>query len=355
MSQFDRRLDRLDALCAQPMAALPQWWKDLLSLWRPSGTASDDYGLRLAIRNDYFNFYRRGQSIAEVRIGKTGVPKADIHIKYVRPPAAEPYGAQCLTLDGDGWLRSKGNQVQQYGGLAMLKTWIRNIDGMPHGEVLIPEGNDLSAADDGGFTGREKEWVDQLVAHNSAVVDLEMGLPAFDENRRAPRMDCVALEQSAEGLRVVFWEAKLVTDGRMRTSEEICRDRPNEKPEVLRQLADYRDFLGSPIRRARVGEAYVRAAILLQQLREMANKVGPKYELGKEIRAAATGVLQVDCEARLVVFNPSKKSAMEYLKRKVDQSVWAYHAKRLRIAGVKVLVLDEADFTLRLPEPMCSE
>ncbi len=35
-------------------------WKDLLRCWKPYG----DDGLRLAIRNDYLNFYALGQSVA---------------------------------------------------------------------------------------------------------------------------------------------------------------------------------------------------------------------------------------------------------------------------------------------------
>jgi hypothetical protein len=57
------------------------------------------------------------------------------------------------------------------------------------------------------------------VSRNPDVIDLEMSLPAYSEapeERRAPRMDLVGIEPIGDRWRVVFWEAKLVGDGRAR-------------------------------------------------------------------------------------------------------------------------------------------
>jgi hypothetical protein len=71
----------------------PQWFKDLLPLWRPSGQCSGAAGLRIAIRNGYLNFYRLGQSIARVGC-VSGELRADVHYKYVlrepRPGMSKP-------------------------------------------------------------------------------------------------------------------------------------------------------------------------------------------------------------------------------------------------------------------------
>jgi hypothetical protein len=66
MTLFGRRFDRVDVL-ENVLSRQSHWWKDLLTLWRPSGQPTkEDYGLRLAIRDGYMNFYRRGQSVARV-------------------------------------------------------------------------------------------------------------------------------------------------------------------------------------------------------------------------------------------------------------------------------------------------
>lgn len=58
MSIFKRRISTagLKALHAMANDAGENWWKDLLSLWRPSGQPCGKDGLRLAIRDSYLNF-----------------------------------------------------------------------------------------------------------------------------------------------------------------------------------------------------------------------------------------------------------------------------------------------------------
>jgi hypothetical protein len=60
-----------------------------------------------------------------------------------------------------------------YEGLPTLLGWVAEAD--THG-------------------GAEKALVDDLVADNAAVIDLEMGLPAWGDKKTPSRMDCVALE-----------------------------------------------------------------------------------------------------------------------------------------------------------------
>jgi hypothetical protein len=105
-----------------------------------------------------------------------------------------------------------------YNGAARLRGWISNAD---------------------THAGKEKCFVDLVIARNPNVIDLEMALPAYSEipkGRRAPRMDLVGIEPAGDHWRVVFWEAKLVDDGRAR-----CRG--EDSPKLIVQLRDYTDWL----------------------------------------------------------------------------------------------------------------
>lgn len=302
---FKRKLDRLDALMALPSKALPQWWIDLLDLWRPSGVPADKYGLRLAIRDGYLNFYRRGQSIAKVEFDRQGVPKAAIHIKYV-DDGHGPHDQEYVGIRGD-WIHRKGKDTTPYGGIQQLKAWIEVVDK--------------------NYAGVEKNFVDELVAANPNVIDLEMGLPAWKVPKTAPRIDLVEIVPTSAGPSVVFWEAKLTSDGRMRSSKEVVKD---QNPEVLEQLADYREFLGSEERVQLVVRAYENTAILIKKLRVMADQfAGEVQPLGLVITEVANGRhLQVDCTPRLVVLHDAKPEG------------WAVHEAKLRSANVAMQMVD---------------
>jgi hypothetical protein len=55
MSGFTRKLrrDALASLWSITDTRGDHWWKHLLSLWRPNGTAAGRQGLRLAMRDNY--------------------------------------------------------------------------------------------------------------------------------------------------------------------------------------------------------------------------------------------------------------------------------------------------------------
>jgi hypothetical protein len=94
------------------------WWKHLLSLWVPSGYPSGSCGLRLAVRDGSLNFYRRGQSIAQVSFGphESGCakPRMKIHARYV------------MGQDADAVYRSFGENDVSYPDLAKMREWIAN-------------------------------------------------------------------------------------------------------------------------------------------------------------------------------------------------------------------------------------
>jgi hypothetical protein len=73
----------------------------LLSLWRPDGTPSGEFGLRLAIRDGKMNFYRRGQSVGRVSLDGHRRPVLSVHAKYVLPKEERALveGSEYLTPD----------------------------------------------------------------------------------------------------------------------------------------------------------------------------------------------------------------------------------------------------------------
>jgi hypothetical protein len=273
------------------------WFKDMLVYWRPAGDAlqrdmtdadklvlsgprleEDPVRLRLAIRNGYLNLYRGGQSVAKIGFDSTGGLQARIHNKYVHGDKGA--GQTYVTLTSAGLPDQETGRLRDYGGVAELHSWIINAN---------------------KHVGKEKRFVDSIVARNPDTIDVEMALPAYSldpEERIAPRMDLVALEPAGNRYKIVFWEAKLVDDPRAR-----CRG--DASPKVVDQLAQYTSWLHHGGHRELVARAYRDTCRLLVAFHELAKRVNPKIEeLGPGIVAAAaedSPPLLIDDEPRLLI------------------------------------------------------
>ena len=243
---FDRQLpaNGLAAL-ENLMSELGSWWPDLLARWAPSGSEGC---LRLAIRNGSINFYSNGQSIARITFGNGGRrPALGIHRKYVMGVQA-PAGQKYFRLSSKEGRDPEGRRAA-WGGPGMLRAWIRNSE---------------------CHSGDEKRCIEAVVVSSPKVIDLEMGLPAFDRRNGALRMDMVALEQATNGIRLVFWEAKLIRDKRLRSREH--------NPEVFKQIDAYRLYLSDADRMQRIVEAYRNSCRIMRELHRMASAkmmIGP--------------------------------------------------------------------------------
>ena len=297
MSTFARTF-AIDKIKDQVLEQSP-WFTDMLLYWRPAGDAlhrdmteahkvvssggmqeEDPKRLRLAIRDGYLNFYRGGQSVGEVRFGKGGGLQARIHNKYVY---GEKGGGQAyIRLTSEGLFDQKTGRPREYDSLAQLRGWVANAN---------------------GYIGKEKRFVDLVVARNPDTIDLEMALPAYSldpKERTAPRMDLVALEPAGDRWRIVFWEAKLVDDSRAR-----CRG--DNDPEVVKQLAQYTDWLNHANHRELVASAYQNACRLLVGFHGIAKRINSTIEeLGPGIVAAAAAEAPpplVDDKPRLLIDN----------------------------------------------------
>lgn len=253
MSQFGRAFDErgLDAL----ENALIHWWRDLLMLWRPSGQPTGDEGLRLAIRNGYMNFCRRGQSIARVSLDRQKQPILKVHAKYVSPKLYDHVtdGQEYVTLKSNSIVRPFGRPALQYEGIETLKRWVQTVD-RGHADV-------------------EKSLVDDLLAikKNGGVIDLEMGLPAWGDVKSAKRIDLVSINRVGSQLMVFLGEVKRISDDRLRCRGPIKQDDTALVPKILVQLRHYQNYLAKSGHRKLVGEQYANAARLLKRLRKMAH------------------------------------------------------------------------------------
>ncbi len=299
---FSRRLspNGLSELHAMANDDSGNWWKDLLTLWRPGGAPTGTYGLRLAIRNGYMNFYFRGQSIAKVCFGRGGTPRIETHVKYVADGQTDQKYAQ---LNGSS-ISLPGGGTSQYEGLKTLHRWI-----------------DRAAQ----YKTNEKPFVDDLVGANGSVIDLEMGLPAWGERTFALRLDLVALNKAADGVHLCFWEAKLISDSRLRSHNE---------PKVLKQIADYEAFLDYDGHEECVRAAYHETCKLLIEFKGMAEKCGhPGVALHEAITEAATE------KSRIIINRPLRLVIFED-KVSGGGGNWKMHARKLKEGEVSFIVLD---------------
>ncbi|MDZ4392976.1 hypothetical protein [Cypionkella sp.] len=284
MSDFKRAVN-LDALKADPQLKTHPWLRELLLRWQPAGTAAltahwepkngdkkskgaRPVQLRLAIRNGYVNFYCGGQSVAKVDFSSKIT--ARIHNKYLGGGDAQKY----IRFD---------EIAQAFPDSGDLDCWIRRTH---------------------GYQGIEKTFVDLVVGANAQIIDLEMGLPALNDasERVAPRIDLVALEPSGDGWKLVFWEAKHVKDGRIRSTTT---------PEVFKQLASYATWFDAPGSLDVVQEAYRENCRVLVALHKIAAAVWASEgrtipDLGAAIRSIGTNPqarLEVDPRVRLLIDN----------------------------------------------------
>lgn len=271
MSEFDRQLSdaAMRVLTDMSRDEGANWWRDLLSMWAPSG---HEGGLRLAIRNGYMNFYSSGQSIARIEFDRKGAAKLHVHRKYV---TGAPDGGQSYVklLAGQGCDRQ--GKICAWGGASTLNSWIANS--VKH-------------------RGPEKCAVEAAVAEMPTLIDLEMGLPASEGQKTPLRMDMVALERTAGAIQIVFWEAKMIGDGRLRSKTT---------PKVFRQVEAYERFLADDRNRQRVIDAYRRTCKLLLDLNVVAQKIANTPPIDDLIVEAARddSPLDVAPTPRLLIFD----------------------------------------------------
>lgn len=301
-------LEKLHALAA---STDDNWWKDLLSHWRPAGFDSgqcddtqscDCNGLRIAVRDGYLNFYRRGQSVAKVSFVENE-PIFTIHAEYVWPGNAKTYVEMA-----QGKVRGRADVPYSRG---TLRRWIANADGK---------------------SDAEKQFVDELLTKNPNAIDVEMGIPGVSQ-----RIDLVTLYDVDGEFRLAFWEVKLRKNGELKS--EVA------SPKVLGQLANYQRFLSRPERSRQISAAYIETCKLLRELHDMASRASPSARppplspLILRIAAEGTNLL-TDQDATLVIY--------EDMHRAYDEGAWSIQLENLAQNAVPLITLREAKLLSRV-------
>lgn len=199
MAEFRRgiRKDGMIEALAE-LAAKESWWRDVLH----------DKRLVIGVRDDYLNVYWRGQSIFKVEMKHDRIV-ATTHPKYLLNP----------DLSGQVTLDAETGAFALDGFDALTRTYVP-------GETL---GKLKRAA--GLFAGEEKEGVQAIVSANPNVVDVEIAFPAEAGNRSVPRIDIATFDETEGGVKLVFWEAKVLGNPELRTSGE---------KNVVKQIGNYR-------------------------------------------------------------------------------------------------------------------
>lgn len=268
MSVFTRKLNL--AQLNQLGGSTPCWLDELFQFWAPAGSGAQPSGaapLRLAIRDNYVNFYINGQSVAKVAMGPQAL-NALVHEKYFQPDAGirKGMGQKYCRLSGKSNERGNSGQVSKWMQVAAT------------------------------YKGQEKSFVEELVANNPNVIDLEMALPSLAGERSAARVDLVALEPAGEGWRLVFWEAKMATNKETSARGDVA-------PKVVSQREKYYKWLQANKDLALGAYTQVCRDLVDIHGRVVQNGLGDGlHDLGEGIRQVAEGrPLVLDDEIRLVI------------------------------------------------------
>ena len=292
ISKFDRKLPEAGLAYLETR---PAWWQDLLE-YRFKEIGESQQPLFLAIRNGYLNAYIEGQSVLKVGFERRTPSTAlvgTIHQKYVVDSA-----------DGQLYLKFDGNKIgdMPYLGRSSLDEWAGRAR---------------------RYATEEKKGVAAIAGRNAHVIDVEMALPsnkAVGEEKRpsAPRMDIVALQKDGQGVKIVFYEAKMFGNSELRGD--------NLKPRVLGQLQRYEDWINSDHRADEVVNAYRRACGILIRLNATRNDATGRPVHPLVVEAAKEGSdLRVDRKPRLIIFGYEPEQRDAY---------WERHELALRGAGI---------------------
>lgn len=211
----------------------------LFKQWALPGRATtSDMPLRLGLRDGYINFYVKGQSVAKLSI-RRGDPKLAVHNAYVsgRHRGDERDGATPV----QNYIHFDARTLADPATAVLVAGWIETAE---------------------TYASAEKRFVDDLIAANPGIIDLEMGLPASDlpgSAQVAPRMDLVVAQvEDGAPPAIAFWEAKCANNGELRASEEFQEreDGSFTGPKVLDQLGKYVCWMAEEGRIAQVRDAY---------------------------------------------------------------------------------------------------
>ncbi|MDI3563915.1 hypothetical protein [Bradyrhizobium sp. Arg816] len=218
------------------------WWRDVLA----------DPSLIIGVRDEYLNVYWQGQSIFKVSF-KGGKVTATTHEKYLLNPDLKD---QVSLVEGKFAF-----------GNAEPRMLTRDYEGAKTLEKLKRAAS--------LYSGQEKEGVHEIATANNSVVDVEIAINASgipDVERNLPRMDLANFETTANGVDLVFWEAKTFSNPEL------------ENGKIVGQIKDYRTVID--LHQTEIDKSY---RCVAENLTAMAEWSNGRRSVAAAISAVADG------------------------------------------------------------------
>jgi hypothetical protein len=316
-------------LCLEDLtkATGDNWWKELIRLWTPSGCGE---GLRLAVRYNTLDFYYKGSVAAHISFSpgkrKVAAPaRVACHVQFIFEGKITGQ-KQALFHPQEGlWKRDELSTARTFDEIiAYIRRW----------QESPKTGNERKAP--------EKIGVDAIVANSGNVIDLEMGLPAWERKKYPLRMDLVSLEGDGDRVQIAFWEAKTFDDGRLR--------RENGPPEVIGQLLGsekepgYVDYVSHGNHEADIRNAYAETCLILERLHEMKCAVMPGNSKPTSLHPLVTMVAGIarlpkdEMQRRLVVRGRPGLVIYADTNKLIGADVrWPLHREKILGAGIDIV------------------
>jgi hypothetical protein len=272
--------------------------------------------LFIAVRDRYLSVYINGRAVFKKVEEKNGRLVALFDQRYLYGKD-HPSGDLCF--DGEKIFR-KGNEsgrIESEHSPRHFAAWVHRVRSYD----LVDLGDEKVSSDPEDVSEKGS-----LARHalDPAVINLEMALPGFPSVSKktgkeiliAPRIDMVRLEQTGAGAELVFIEAKLFSNGALRSAS-------SENPTV-NQIRKYRDYLDR--HRDSICLAYVQACKHLVEIRR---------HQGVEIHPLLSGVaggtvaLSLRELPELLIFKPSRVP-------EISEKAWKAHERSIEEIGIKI-------------------
>lgn len=202
MSTFKRGLKDEFVAALNKEYAKEGWWSRFVG----------DKDIFIGIRDNYVDAYYRGCRLLHLEWRKEAIV-GKINYKYLLRPDISKSKQDVKIVDGKANL------------LGDTKSWFLND--------MSNIGKLKRAAKP--YAGDEKKGVQNILNSNTNILDIEIAFGADESEAGPPRLDFVALQDLAEGVKIVFYEAKRFDNKELRAQSGT--------PDVVEQINSYSDKL----------------------------------------------------------------------------------------------------------------
>lgn len=250
------------------------WWRDILN----------DNDLHIGIRDNYLNVYYQGNSLF-LLTGSGGL-SGHTHYKYLLDPTKKLKP-----------IISANGTIETLKDVFIDHLDKKNLDLMKRASTV--------------YAGEEKKGIQWILKNNPNIIDMEIALTQEAENQEgeemadleetgrptAPHVDFAALQQFPEGIKLVFFEAKLF-------SNKELRAKGKQDPPVIGQIEEYKNLIEKHM--ADIEKSYRR---ICQNLYELHGILGRKKKIVQSVLQGGVS-FTISSLPKLVIFGFDKDQKM---------------------------------------------